>query len=56
MASKASAIFNGFCLYILLTATSDCVGTWFDVLQWVLVDEVLDIFYSHALNKILELT
>jgi hypothetical protein len=56
MASKASAIFNGFYLYILLTAASDCVGIWFDTLQWVLVDVVLDTFYSHASNKILELT
>jgi hypothetical protein len=31
-ASMASAIFNGFCLYILLTAVSDSIGIWFDAL------------------------
>ena len=32
MASKASAILNGFWLYILLTAASDYVGIGFDSL------------------------
>lgn len=36
----SSAILNGFLLYILPTACSDCVGIWVLIVFWFLLDSL----------------
>ena len=52
MASKASAILDGFCLYILLTAGSDCVGIRFDNLCGYLNIWFFDMFLRLLLLRL----